>query len=64
FEGITGVGFESFLTDGVILLRTMKDSENVRKRYIEILKMRGSAHGLEPIEYQMTSKGIEVVATR
>jgi len=61
FEGITGIGFESFLTDGVILLRTMKDRNNVRKRYIEILKMRGSAHSLEPIEYQLTNKGIEVV---
>jgi len=64
FEGITGVGFESFLTDGVILLRTVKDSGNVIKRYIEILKMRGSAHSLEPIEYQITSKGIEVIVTR
>jgi circadian clock protein KaiC len=60
-QGMTGIGFESFLTDGIILLRIMKDSENLRKRYIEIIKMRGSPHTLEPIEYQITSKGLEVV---
>jgi KaiC/GvpD/RAD55 family RecA-like ATPase len=58
---MTGIGFESFLTDGIVLLRVMKDSDNIRKRYIEIVKMRGSSHTLEPIEYQVTSKGLEVV---
>ncbi|WXG46352.1 MAG: ATPase domain-containing protein [Candidatus Atabeyarchaeum deiterrae] len=60
FEENGKVGFESFLTDGVVVLRTIWDSRNIRKRNLEILKMRGSAHSLKPIEYEITQKGIQL----
>ncbi|WXG43631.1 MAG: ATPase domain-containing protein [Promethearchaeati archaeon SRVP18_Atabeyarchaeia-1] len=54
------LGFDSFLTDGVISLRTMSEGTEERKRYIEILKMRGTTHSLKPVEYEIASTGIRL----
>jgi KaiC/GvpD/RAD55 family RecA-like ATPase len=53
-------GLESFLTDGVISLRSVCEGDEERKRYLEILKMRGSAHSLKRLEYEITNKGIQL----
>lgn len=53
-------GLESFLTDGVISLRSLCEGNQERKRYIEILKMRGSTHSLKRIEYETTKQGIRL----
>jgi KaiC/GvpD/RAD55 family RecA-like ATPase len=56
------VGLESFLTDGVISLRSVSEGTQERKRYIEILKMRGSTHSLKRVEYEITNTGIQLKA--
>ena len=48
-----------FVSDGVILLRTEKKETGVI-RSLEILKMRKTTHDLEPINYRITNKGIEL----
>ncbi|NYZ79856.1 hypothetical protein H0N95_01230 [Candidatus Micrarchaeota archaeon] len=47
-----------FVSDGVILLSVIKKDTGMF-RTLEILKMRKTQHDLEPINYKITSKGIE-----
>jgi KaiC/GvpD/RAD55 family RecA-like ATPase len=54
------VGFVAFLTEGAISLRTSREGNEASKRYIDIVKMLGSAHSLKPIEYEMTNTGIQL----
>jgi KaiC/GvpD/RAD55 family RecA-like ATPase len=54
------VGYESFITDGVISLRSVREGSEERKRYIEIMKMRGSTHSLRQVEYEITNTGIQI----
>jgi KaiC/GvpD/RAD55 family RecA-like ATPase len=53
-------GLESFLTDGVISLRSTCEGDQERRRYIEILKMRGTKHSLKRSEYEITEQGIRL----
>ena len=53
-------GLESFLTDGVISLRSLCEGDQERKRYLEILKMRGGAHSLKRYEYEITRQGMQL----
>lgn len=50
---------EGFLMDGVIVLKLM-GQETVRIRTIEITKMRGSSHQMNPLLLRIGDKGIEV----
>jgi KaiC/GvpD/RAD55 family RecA-like ATPase len=54
------VGSAAFLTDGVISLRTVREGNEVSKRYMDIVKMLGSSHSLKPIEYEMRKTGIQL----
>ena len=56
---IRGFGFESFVTDGVIILYNRR-AENVRVRSLEIYKMRGSEHSNKVHPFDITKKGIVV----
>jgi KaiC/GvpD/RAD55 family RecA-like ATPase len=56
----SAIGWESYLTDGVISLRTVREEKEARKRYIEIVKMRGSSHSLKPVEYEIKGSGMHL----
>ncbi|KXB01084.1 hypothetical protein AKJ41_02765 [candidate division MSBL1 archaeon SCGC-AAA259O05] len=59
----TNYGFEEFLADGVIVLRSEYE-ENELKRRMEILKMRGSNHSREVQRYYLTDNGLELAKYR
>jgi KaiC/GvpD/RAD55 family RecA-like ATPase len=50
---------EGFLMDGVITLRLVRQG-NVRIRTIEITKMRGTLHQMNPLLLMIDDKGIQV----
>ncbi len=50
---------ESYISDGTILLQT-EERENRMVRTMSIIKMRGTHHMLEPIEYYITKYGIQL----
>ena len=52
-----------YTADGIISL-LMKTEDNVIKRYIQILKMRGTAHSMALHPLDITSNGIEVLKAR
>jgi len=52
-----------YTADGIITL-IMKSEENIIKRYVQILKMRGTAHSLSLHPLEITSEGIEVLRAR
>lgn len=52
-------GIEEFLTDGVIILYTLREGL-ARERAIEIVKLRCSNHIMTPVPYKITDKGIEI----
>jgi circadian clock protein KaiC len=56
----SNTGFVAYLTDGVISLKTVSEGKEDKKRYIEIVKMLGTAHTLKPIEYEITNTGIQL----
>ncbi len=49
--------FEAYMTDGIILLQNSQRSLKYI-RILKIIKMRGVQHFLNPIEYQITNKGL------
>ena len=60
-EAISRFGVEEFVSQGVILLTYRADNLGVRKRYLEILKLRGTKHVKGRARYEMISgKGIHV----
>jgi circadian clock protein KaiC len=50
---------EGFLMDGVIVMKLI-DQGNVRIRTIEIMKMRGTSHQMNPLLLMIGEKGIQV----
>jgi circadian clock protein KaiC len=50
---------EAYISDGTILLQTEQKGQKV-PRSLTIVKMRGTFHGLESIEYVITKNGIEL----
>lgn len=50
---------EAYISDGTILLQTDQKGQKVQ-RSLTIVKMRGTFHELEPIEYVITKNGIEL----
>lgn len=60
-EAISRFGVEEFVSQGVVLLTYQADNLGVRKRYLEILKLRGTNHVKGRARYEMISgKGIHV----
>ncbi|MBI4043715.1 MAG: hypothetical protein HY393_02835, partial [Candidatus Diapherotrites archaeon] len=52
-------GVEEFLADGVVVFYNIK-VEDTRKKMLEILKLRSSAHERRLIPYRITEKGVEI----
>ncbi len=52
-----------YTADGIISL-IMRDEGDVIKRYVQILKMRGTAHSLSLHPLEITNEGIEVLRAR
>ena len=50
---------EAYISDGTILLQTEQKGQKVQ-RSLTIVKMRGTFHELESIEYVITKNGIEL----
>jgi circadian clock protein KaiC len=50
---------EAYISDGTILLQTEQKGQKVQ-RSLTIVKMRGTFHELESIEYVITKNGIEI----
>ena len=57
------LGIEEFLSDGVIVMYNIKKGA-VRERGIEILKLRCSGHVRRIVPYEITNKGIRILAHR
>lgn len=54
------IGIEEFLVDGVIVLYNIRKGQ-LRRRAIEILKLRSSDHLKEMIPYMITENGIKIL---
>ena len=52
-------GIEEFLADGVIVLYNKQEGKS-RQGYLEILKLRNSAHIKKIVPFEMTARGIEI----
>ncbi len=52
-----------YTADGIINL-LMRTEDNVIKRYIQILKMRGTHHSMSVHPLEITAKGVEVLKAR
>lgn len=50
---------ESYISDGTLLLQTGEKHKKIQ-RNLTIVKMRGTHHELEPIEYVITKNGIQL----
>jgi len=58
-ESVGRFDVEGFLMDGVVTLRLVRQG-NVRIRTIEITKMRGTLHQMNPLLLMIDEKGIQV----
>jgi len=56
-----GEGISEFLADGIIHLETYFDENEVFRRRLRILKMRGTNHTKTPHEYDITSDGFVIL---
>lgn len=56
-QGLDYAGFEAYISDGVIIL-DRKSLGNKKVRYVEVLKMRHSAHVEEKRQFRITNEGI------
>jgi len=56
-----GEGISEFLADGIIHLETYFDENEVFRRRLRILKMRGTNHTKSPHEYDITSDGFVIL---
>jgi circadian clock protein KaiC len=52
-------GVEGFLVDGALVMKLVS-KEDVRMRTIEIVKMRGTSHVMNPLLLIISDKGVEV----
>jgi len=59
-----GEGISEFLADGIIHLETYFDKNEVFRRRLRILKMRGTNHTRRPHEYDITSEGFVILNGR
>ncbi len=50
---------ESYISDGTLVLQTSEKNREIQ-RMLTIVKMRGTHHELDPIEYIITKKGIHL----
>jgi len=57
-----GESVEEFVADGIILMENRYDNDGVLKRYIRILKMRGTNHAKRTYRYIIKEKGVEIKA--
>lgn len=55
-----GEEFEEAIADGIILLESMYEGEGILKRYLRILKMRGSNHTKKTYSYVISERGLEI----
>jgi len=55
-----GEEFEEAIADGIILLESMYEGEGILKRYLRILKMRGSNHTKKTHSYVISERGLEI----
>jgi KaiC/GvpD/RAD55 family RecA-like ATPase len=58
-ESIGRFDVEGFLMDGVIMMKLMSQG-TVRIRTIEIGKMRGTSHQMNPLLLMISEKGMQV----
>ncbi|MCX8170867.1 MAG: AAA family ATPase [Candidatus Bathyarchaeota archaeon] len=56
-----GNGVEEFISDGIIIMNSIYDSDGKLKRMLRIPKMRGTNHSQKLHEYVFNSKGIEII---
>jgi len=56
-----GEGISEFLADGILHLETYFDENEVFRRRLRILKMRGTNHSKMPHEYDITSQGFVIL---
>jgi len=56
-----GEGISEFLADGIIHLETYFDENEILRRRLRILKMRGTNHTKTPHEYDITSEGFVIL---
>lgn len=56
-----GEGISEFLADGIIHLETFFDENEIFRRRLRILKMRGTNHTKSPHEYDITSEGFMIL---
>jgi len=56
-----GEGISEFLADGIIHLETYFDEDEIFRRRLRILKMRGTNHTKSPHEYDITSDGFVIL---
>ncbi len=61
YGAISREGVEEFVADDVILLRNVLEAEK-RRRTVEILKFRGTAHQKGEFAFSVTDQGIVVIA--
>jgi len=54
------IGMEEFLADGVIVLYNLRKGQ-LRRRAIEILKLRSSDHLKEMVPYMITKEGVKIM---
>ncbi len=50
---------ESFISDGTLLFQMTKNKRGISRR-LTIVKMRGTIHPLEPLEYSISNNGIQL----
>jgi len=63
-KGLSWFGFEEFISDGVIVLkRNYKKEMNMNKRYMEIIKLRGTDFKEGNFPIKITKKGLKVFKT-
>jgi len=58
-----GEGVSEFLADGIIHLETYFDRDEMFRRRLRILKMRGTNHAKLPCAYDITSQGFVILST-
>ena len=59
-----GEGISEFIADGIIHLETYFDENEIFRRRLRILKMRGTNHTKTPHEYEITSDGFVILDKR
>ena len=61
-DGLSWFGFEEFVVDGVLLLtKTYNQDLNINKRFLEVVKMRGSNYKEGNFQLKITDKGMKVL---